>query len=98
MGSLYDEDLLRQYPEEIEGTTTKYDRYGFEFRNYWLSLINNTYDRNMAGVKKSIVQIEGFPLVTSRDELYVKNENWYQSEFDEHSFFNEESFKKKGQR
>lgn len=45
----------------------------------------------MAGVKKSIVQIEGFPLVTSRDELYLKNENWFKSEFDEHSFMNEES-------
>ena len=55
VGSLYDEDLLLQYPEEIESTTTKYDKYNFEFRNNWLSLINNTYDRNMAGSKKSIV-------------------------------------------
>lgn len=52
------------------------DRFGpiyeeiFLVNKYRLMLINNTYDMNFAGNKRSIVNTEGFMIVQSIGEVY----------------------------
>lgn len=57
------------------GQSPKYRRVN----KYRVVLDGNSYLHNFAGAQRSIVSIEGFPLVISRNETYKDNENWFQS-------------------
>jgi len=50
-------------------------------------LDGNTYLENLAGDRRSVVHVEGFPVVVSKRELYERNENWFQLLVDQRSVF-----------
>ena len=43
--------------------------------------MNNSYEGNLAGARRSVVQVEGFPLFRSVNETYKQNENWFQEAY-----------------
>ena len=50
-------------------------------------LEGNRYLENLAGAKRAVVQVEGFPTVWSKLERYERNENWFQLLVDQWSVF-----------
>ena len=83
VGNLYSEKLLESNPSLIfDGlnefnneayTTYLVNNQSFIVNKYRLVLLGNTWDLNFAGSKRSVVQIEGFPIVESSKETYSNN-------------------------
>jgi hypothetical protein len=94
---MFDTALLSQNPNNIysihndnnSGAYTKYKVGKLEIKvnKYKLLLANNTYKTNFAGSKRSVVQVNGFTLVKTYNELYQNNENWFTSSKDLYSAF-----------
>ena len=86
-GLIYDENLDQQsfngslYDEKL--IDQSYDKK--------IVLMNNFYDRNLAGPKRSIVNIEGFPAIDSIGELYEGNIGWTESNFENSAVLNRDS-------
>ena len=52
-----------------------------------MNLISNTYHHNFAGNQRSVVEVEGVPIVYSFGEVYSNNENWFQHAYLAYSQF-----------
>ena len=86
-GNMFHSALLSQNPFNLyaihnENLFTAYTKYTvgdqeIKVNKYKVNLINNTYTANFAGSKRSVIQINGFTLVKSQNELYQNNENWF---------------------
>lgn len=99
VGDLYDERLMAARPSELtrgaRGRSYSYSKYkirgvqpeDLNGRNNLLFLHGNEYHQNLAGAKRSVVQVEGFPIFECYNETYKGNENWFQLLFDELGFF-----------
>lgn len=79
IGDFSDEDA--QSPSELEPTYSSYQILNqtqtINVNNQAVIFKNNEYFKNLAGSRRSVVQIEGFPLFESINETYFENDNWF---------------------
>lgn len=81
------------YEEDGGGTVYRHDGKGrssdqrTKAIRQAINLTKNEYIENVAGAKRSVVQVEGFPTVWSKEERYERNENWFQLLVDQWSVF-----------
>jgi hypothetical protein len=74
---------LRDYEELIQNGFQPGESIFVRVNNFRLVMIGNVYLQNYAGNKRSIVNVQGFPVVWNNNETYRDNENWFPEAFNQ---------------